>query len=399
MISIFLQNASYILILRQVNPTPDNRAANSLHRNTQLHNIKLVDVNARVTLVIWILETITNASILVTIVIFGQTSLGNTTNAMIWYYILISYTFLMNTSYNKDRIIESGWKIVIFNTIAGTFRCISRPSNLENLQAAIEKLEGIEQKKEVIELRNIPIIPESSISNNTSSTYCSSNHPSQPSNQDVFIISSPDYDMFQSSSQCSSVKLKDLEKIKQNRRSVVESKKQDRRILSKGLSSDSELSVTDFSQRKSFRIMIGEKILTEMRAKLDDEEAYLHYFRQLVDFEESIQKVDFYVEKRFEIQPYVTFPIAKHTTIKNANAPNYEDDCQNCKVTRRKSIYRKVRFDESQQDSTFSEQGLMRMQLRRDALRNFSIFLNDEEHFDNFVNTFIEFEEDLIKEE
>ena len=400
MISIFLNNTFYYLILRQVNPTPDNRAANSLHRNTQIHNIKLVDVNARVTLVIWILETITNASILVTIVIFGQTSLGNTTNAMVWYYLLISYTFLMNTSYNKDRVIESGWKIVIFNAIAGTFRCISKPENMESIQTVFQKLEGNDEKKEAIDLKSLPNIPDSSISNNTSSTSCSSNVPSQSANQDIFVISSPDYDMFQTSSQCCSIKLKDLEKIKsQNRRSKIESKNQDQRILSKSLSADSELSVTDSCQRKSYRVMIGEKIITEMRAKLDDEEAYLYYFRQLVEFEEMIQKVDFYVEKKFEIQPYVTFPIVTYSKIKNANTPSHQGDGQNCKITRRKSIARKVGFDHSQQESMFSEQGLMRMQLRRDVLSNFSIFLNDEEHFDNFVNTFIEFEEDLIKEE
>ena len=237
-------------------------------------------------------------------------------------------------------------------------------------------------------------------SNNTSRTSCSSNVPPQPANQDIFIIYSPDYDMFQSSSQCCSIKLKDLEKIKfQNRRSKIESKNQDQRILSKSVSADSEFSVTDSCQRKSYRIMIGEKILTEMRAKLDDEEAYLYYFRQLVEFEELIQKVDFYVEKKFEIQPYVTFPTVNSSKIKNANTPSHEGDGQNCKITRRKSIARKVGFDESQQDSMFSEQGLMRMQLRRDVLSNFSKFLNDDEHYDSFVNILIEFEEDLIKEE
>ena len=83
--------------------------------------MKLVAVNARVTFVVWILETIANISILsFWVFVHGTSSWGKNyavTNALMWYYLIISYTFLMNTSYNKDRIIEDGWKIVIMNSL------------------------------------------------------------------------------------------------------------------------------------------------------------------------------------------------------------------------------------------------------------------------------------------
>ena len=80
--------------------------------------MKLVKVNARVTFVVWILECIANLSVAILwVFVYGTTTFGTLTNSMIWYYLIISYTFLMNTSYNKDRIIEDGWKIVILNSM------------------------------------------------------------------------------------------------------------------------------------------------------------------------------------------------------------------------------------------------------------------------------------------
>ena len=91
---------------RQVTPSENNYAAKSLAVPVQLHNMKLVKVNAWVTFVVWILETCANISVLIVwVFVYGTTSFGTLTNSMIWYYIVISYTFLMNTSYNKDRII------------------------------------------------------------------------------------------------------------------------------------------------------------------------------------------------------------------------------------------------------------------------------------------------------
>ena len=169
-------------------PTPDNRAAQSLHRDTQIHNMKLVDVNARVTLVIWILETIVNIAILISYVILGQTSLGNTTLAMTCYYVIISYTFLMNTSYNKDRIIESGWKIVVFNAISGIFTSILKPENIEILQATIQRISKNNEPVDELELKNIQNVHDSSKSQNTSSTHCSNSNSSQAANEDILTM-------------------------------------------------------------------------------------------------------------------------------------------------------------------------------------------------------------------
>ena len=380
-------------------PTPDNRAAQSLHRATQAYNMKLVDVNARVTLVIWNLECITNIAILVTIVVLGQTSLGNTTNAMIWYYLIISYTFLMNTSYNKDRIIESGWKIVIFNAISGTLTCFSKPENIETLQSAIQHIAGKSEPGNDIELKELPKVQDSSMSQNTSSTNCSNDNSSKTADQDIFIISSPDLDIFPSSSLDTGLKLKDLEKMKcKMRKNEVNSKKPGRIKVSKSISSDSESSIADENRGKNYGMITRDKLFSEMTNRLDNEDAYLHYFKQLVDFEDYAQKQDLHRYKMFQVLPYITFQTADKSKIKNNYIPINESSIQNQIQSRKQRNYEKVTSSEFHSNPEFSEQGLMRMQLRRDMIKNYTIFLSNEEQFGNFINSLIEFEEGLIKE-
>ena len=78
--------------------------------------------NARVTLVIWILDTIGNISIVIVwVAIHGRTTFGTLTNSMLWYYLILPYCFLMNTSYHKSRIVDNGWKSVILNCVAAPY--------------------------------------------------------------------------------------------------------------------------------------------------------------------------------------------------------------------------------------------------------------------------------------
>ena len=112
----------YLFSYSQVEPTPNNPATSSLSRDTQIQNRRRVAINVRVTSVIWMLEIVANICIVVVwILIYGSTSFGSLTNSMIWYYLILPYTFLMNTSYNKNRILADGWKTVIVNSVNAPF--------------------------------------------------------------------------------------------------------------------------------------------------------------------------------------------------------------------------------------------------------------------------------------
>ena len=138
--------------------------------------------------------------------------------------------------------------------------------------------------------------------------------------------------------------------------------------------------------------------MTKMLEQLNDENAYLHYFKQLVDFEDYAQKQDLHRYKMFQVLPYITFQTADKSKIKNNYIPINESSIQNQIQSRKQRNYEKVTSSEFHSNPEFSEQGLMRMQLRRDMIKNYTIFLSNEEQFGNFIDSLIEFEEGLIKE-
>ena len=77
-------------------------------------------VNAQVTVVITTLETLGNFFNFivwsVSAKIMGDhPSLLTLIQAMLLNFVFLPYTFLMNTRYNKNRIIEGGWKVVLQN--------------------------------------------------------------------------------------------------------------------------------------------------------------------------------------------------------------------------------------------------------------------------------------------
>ena len=113
---------------RQTRPVPENQAVLSLSYDIQERNIRKVAVNARVTSVLWLLEIVAMIwSTLQWVFINGTTNAGTLTNSMVWFYIMIPYTHLINIKYNKDRIVDNGWKRVILNAVESLFpECCKR---------------------------------------------------------------------------------------------------------------------------------------------------------------------------------------------------------------------------------------------------------------------------------
>lgn len=113
-------------IFSQVTPAPNNRAANSLSHDIQQRNIRSVKVNARVTMMTWMMECVANLFFMVIFFALSRKILFWTIN-MLFYYVIIPYAFLMNTSHNKDRIIDEGLEAVILNVLGKSnlrFACL-----------------------------------------------------------------------------------------------------------------------------------------------------------------------------------------------------------------------------------------------------------------------------------
>ena len=80
-------------------------------------NTKKVWVNAQVTGTIAFIEMILTVLYVVMIAYYGSTHFTNLLLVMVLYDIILPYAFLMNTSHNKERIVEFGWKNVLKNII------------------------------------------------------------------------------------------------------------------------------------------------------------------------------------------------------------------------------------------------------------------------------------------
>ena len=78
-------------------------------------------VNANVTFVIWILEWIANVSIYICWILGPNFARYFPEVILIWYYIILPHTFLMNTSHNKDLIIDDGLKTTLINAFGLPF--------------------------------------------------------------------------------------------------------------------------------------------------------------------------------------------------------------------------------------------------------------------------------------
>ena len=106
------------LFFRQVKPSATNHAVNMLSDEVKLRNMKKVKVNAQITFIIYILESVANFSILVawTLVVHKSNDLPRMLS-ILWYHLFLPYTFLMNTSHNKNLVVDDGWVTTIQNTL------------------------------------------------------------------------------------------------------------------------------------------------------------------------------------------------------------------------------------------------------------------------------------------
>ena len=112
----------YFLIYSQVEPSAENLAASMLAKNIQIRNQRKVKVNAQVTFVIYVLETVANLSIfIVWIFVHGYSSEVTVTMGVMWFHVILPYIFLMNTSHNKNLLIDDGWWNTFKNALGISF--------------------------------------------------------------------------------------------------------------------------------------------------------------------------------------------------------------------------------------------------------------------------------------
>ena len=176
------------------------------------------------------------------------------------------------------------------------------------------------------------------------------------------------------------------------------SSRQERRPLPKDLSTDSESVYGDTNQPKSYRVRMGEILLSEMIKQLMDENAYIHYFKQLVELEESAKNEGLSSNTKFDIEPFIAFKTTKHSKVKNKNSGIHENKSNSDqKIGKTKKSNTKA-FEQPQLDSKLSRELLIRRRLRTEMLKDFSSNVYNENDYDKFVYNLLNLEEGFIEE-
>ena len=132
----------HFLFFRKILPKNNNISKRALSQSSNDINRKKIKVNSQITAMISFLEfSISLFYIIILGVALKKTTFGTLITAMLLYLIVLPYSFLMNTSNNKNRIVEVGWKTVFKNIIRGSL--ITTDSNESSINSSKSKIHKI----------------------------------------------------------------------------------------------------------------------------------------------------------------------------------------------------------------------------------------------------------------
>ena len=277
-----------IFAFRQVYPSKDNLAAKSLSEHAQARNIRKVKVNAQMTFVIYVLETVANISIYIPILfVYRSNSSMSLTLGVLWFMVILPYTFLMNTSHNKNLVTDEGW----WNTIRNTFGRSQKANASSNLitknsiftDSVQEDKSSISEKKADNTVRI--------------GSYRTQNHRKldcDGTKQVYTICKENNYPS--TKEKCWGDGSKYLDPQPGTSKVITDVSKKvgalDACFLRQnvGRESSDEDDENLWFPTKSRRLCIGEKILSYMMSNINNERAYVHYLNQLSLFEQHLKK-------------------------------------------------------------------------------------------------------------
>ena len=248
----------------------NNLAQKGLSEDKKARDLKRVYVNTQVTFVTWIMETFINVS-LVPICMFLATEYFDIIiiYATVCYLIILPYVFLMNTSDNKKLVIDNGWKNTFQNALG-----------MGNKDDANE-----DDKNDVV----------------TTSQF-RRKHPPPLNNQEGTLPNTPTETEGSETESTSSPGEISTDANTNNRQNMLLNVHTQVPSTSSGQLSSRDVEVGSVEEQighfqldqldatmlaNGYYPFVGRHILSEMRTNIENEEAYIKLFRQLIDLEQS----------------------------------------------------------------------------------------------------------------
>ena len=344
-----------------------------------LINMKRIQVNYHVTAIITFLEILGNVTYVILLgLIIGKVSLATVIHVMTVHMVVLPYTFLMNTSHNKNRIVEKGWKNVFRNltgrskNIVGCSDTNSKNSNSFKDKKYMELIEkpGFLNCKKILHEQKENEDNQANENKVFTITTVADIHPNNASDH-FCTLNTPFYEGPSTSTGLSGHN-------KDNYTSVT-------------------LDVNELSKHDEGYNMV-EKLIFDMINTVEDEEEYIKYFKQLVELE--------YGSKNEE----------ESVMLKNRSLFTQPDtSCQiNFKGKRKQSNSIETLSDESpHRISAYDDQGLVstdncrlnlkgelrdRVLMRKELLNKFRFCYEKDERYYYLVEDLVNMEESFVQD-
>ena len=347
---------------RQVDPKR-GRASSKLNSTVNKENLKKVEVNAQVTAIVSLFEFLGNVSHLFLLIYLKGTSYISLFHAISLYHIVLPYSFLMNTSENKNRIIEKGWTIV-FKNILG------RPHGGGEFDDSDGQIDTISKDKKEKQLTGLANSNESGISVTKQSG----------SNDQVYQFEENSLPNVPSSDEpsCSNISYSQ------------DSQNQPGPIFQ-------TLDVKTLVQKVN-QHPLAKQLITEAMINVTDEKEYLENFKKLIALHEfckvgkAVSQVC--LENEFKVNKALSdkgFPTA---VMKKGKPKN-----KSISIAAKESRYNKCRKESDYLvDKTMMERKMNeRSQIRSSILSQLKTSYDDEEKFESLINELISLEENFIQ--
>ena len=153
-------------------------------------------VNAQIKAMISLVELLSNVGYILLVYFTTKTSYITLIQIMMLYMIVLPYAFLMNTSHNKNRIIEHGWKNIVRNIFVKPNMTISldndnslhenaSPRNVKSDDT--QKRSNVSMDVFVTETSGIPSVFADSMKASSKNTMNDSNKPSTSGEQRIKV--------------------------------------------------------------------------------------------------------------------------------------------------------------------------------------------------------------------
>ena len=355
---------------RQVNPST-SRASKLLSDTTNKINRKKLRINAQVTAIISVLEIV---SMMTSVMIVGLLTRANTAGTIIIglsvYFILLPRAFLMNTSHNKNRIVEYGWKNVFMNFL-GIANKQSKATREYQSNTASNKFESNNVSKELkvedVESVEMPSSSELGIQDATPDLVSPGpSNISKPKQTDLPSTSIANDASSTSKQSNENIDEEEIRTLEVNKAMVEDAK---RRLVNKQI--------------------------YHMKNSLDDEKKYIFYFRQLISVQEDTKKGK--NASNITLESYFSNKKQYNTTIRKKCSKKQSQSIKNSQRVSKQEIANVVNnVNETSSRTILNDDFAKKLNERVKILSKFSTLRNiiDENNCDNYWKRF-----DLLLEE